>query len=51
MAAPGLPSVRRAIRASDATTLAREAREALDDASATSARGRFDRLLEAGARP
>jgi phosphocarrier protein FPr len=51
MAAPSLPSVRRAIRASDATTLGREARAALDDASATSARGRFDRLLEAGARP
>jgi phosphoenolpyruvate-protein phosphotransferase len=50
MAAPSLPSVRRAIRGIDATALAYEARAALHDASAKAARARFDRLLPAGAR-
>jgi phosphoenolpyruvate-protein phosphotransferase len=47
MAAPSLPAVRRAIRGSVATALASEARAALDDASATAARARFDGLLQA----
>lgn len=50
MAAPSLPAVRRAIQASDATTLADEALAALDDASATAARARFNALLERGDR-
>jgi phosphocarrier protein FPr len=50
MAATGLPAVRRAIRGSDVTALAVAARAALDDASAQTARARFDALLNAGGR-
>lgn len=50
MAAPSLPEVRRAIQGNDAVALASEARAALDDASAQTARARFDVLLGAGAR-
>jgi phosphoenolpyruvate-protein phosphotransferase len=50
MAATGLPGVRRAIRSSEATTLASEARAALDDGSAQAARARFDALLQTGGR-
>ena len=45
MAATGLPAVRRAIRASDATVLESTVRAALDDASAQSVRARFGALL------
>lgn len=50
MAAPSLPAVRRAIRGSAAAELASAARAALDEASATAARARFDALLPAGGR-
>jgi phosphoenolpyruvate-protein phosphotransferase len=50
MAATSVPAVRRAIRGSDMTTLASQARAALDDVSAQAARARFEALLEAGAR-
>jgi phosphocarrier protein FPr len=49
MAAPSLPAVRRAIRRSDAEALTREARAALDDASPTAVRARFQAMLGAGA--
>jgi phosphoenolpyruvate-protein kinase (PTS system EI component) len=50
MAAPSLPAVRRAIRGSSGTALASEARAALDDPSAKTARARFDRVLGTGGR-
>jgi phosphoenolpyruvate-protein kinase (PTS system EI component) len=45
MAATGLPAVRRAIRASDATVLESTVRAALDDASARAVRARFGALF------
>jgi len=48
MGAASLPAVRRAIRATDAATLADLAGQTLDDRSAGDARARFASLIEPG---
>jgi signal transduction protein with GAF and PtsI domain len=50
MASSSLPAVRRAVRAARFEDIAREARAALTDASASATRDRFERLLPAGTR-